>query len=85
MIEASRQNLKIAGNRMDLIFEVNHIFDLLIHKQPELIIATMTAWSELLIEATDNLTEEQHFFLNILTEMSDDYIKLCKGQDIDDD
>lgn len=84
MINANRQDLKIAGSRMDLIFEVNHIFDLLIHKQPELLIATMTSWSDILIEATDNLTEEQHFFLNILTEMSDDYIKICKGEDIDD-
>lgn len=83
MIKANKGHLEVSGYNDDIIFELNLIFDALIVRQPELLIAVMTAWSSTLLEVTKNLTPEQQLHRKLILDACLDYIKICKGESID--
>ena len=82
MIKSEQGACHIEGRRIDIIFELNHIFDICLRDNPEILVGTISAWSDKISDRTDDLDSVK---LGIATHASDDYVSMCAGKGIDYD
>ena len=77
MITADKGRTKIAGINLDLIYEFNSIINALQEEQPEIVLGVFTAWSDILSEKLESVSKTE---LCIVTQMSEDFIKLNESE-----
>ena len=78
MIKANRSELKVDGNVLDIIFEINHIISEMYKINPEMIAGIITAWAATI---QDDLCEFDTAKLNIFLELSRDWVNTCRGHE----
>ena len=79
MIKADKAQLEIRGNGNDVIFELNHIFDMFLKCDPEIIITVSALWSEKMIEYYAK--DMSNTLMNYVSAITEDYIKGCENKD----
>lgn len=82
MITANKGSVKIEGTNLDLIFEFNSIIDILSESNPEIVLGAITAWSDALAEKLKSASKIE---LAIVTHMSEDFMKIDRESEDDDD
>lgn len=82
MITANKGNTKIAGEVYDLVFEFNSIINALLEDAPEIVLGTITAWSNTMDEKLESVNKTH---LGIVLHMSEDIIKMNKESEGDND
>ena len=55
MIKSNRGECLIDGKGIDILYELNHIFQTILEEQPELLTAVVTAWTPAIEKRTDKL------------------------------
>lgn len=73
MIKSDKGLCMINGASKDVIFEFNHIVEMLIADNPYIILGVLTAWSEI-IEKTGNEVDVNQ--MTLVGIMSEEYVKL---------
>lgn len=71
MVKSNQGQCEINGDAWDVIFELNHIIETVLHNHPELAIAILTTWADEVHKAirTVNTTK-----LNLAVECCEQYL-----------
>ena len=77
MITANKGRTMIAGMNLDIIYEFNNIINALQEEHPEIVLGVFTAWSDILSEKLESVSKTE---LCIVTQMSEDFIKLNESE-----
>ena len=81
MIKSDKGMCKIDGSGSDVIFEFNHIIEMLIADNPHILLGVLTGWSEI-IEKTSNKVDVE--LMTLVDIMSERYIKLKSEGKLDE-
>lgn len=75
MIQADHYEAHVHGMAIDIIFEMNHIIDIMNTNHPDILHGVLAAWAEEMLDAIKDIDKNQ---LTIVAEISSDYIKMRK-------